>query len=1116
MSKSSHYSLLIQKLDQFIRKYYINKALKGVIFFAAVSVAVLLLYSLVEHQLFLPRGGRKLLFYSYLIGSIGAFIYWVVLPISQYFNLGRLISHDQAATILGDHFGDVKDKLLNVLQLNRNVDSANKELIEASINQKSSEISIVPFRKAIDLSKNKKYLKYAMPPMAVLLFLLFAAPSLITDSTYRIINNDRDFEREAPFKLTVANESLEVLQYEDYELRVTTTGDQLPDQVYVRIDDYDYRLSKEGSNSFSYRLSNVRKDTRFQLYSGKYRNQEATLKVLPKPKMVNFSLKLDYPNYTKQRDETVFNTGDITVPVGTKVSWEINAESAEKVFIKFDGKELVHLETTGSQTFVQSKRIRKDHNYSLHLTNEYLPVGDSLNFYIRSIEDKYPTIDVEMIVDSAEQNIFYFIGDGSDDYGLQSLSFVYTISDDYGQTISQSQKAVTMTPGTQIDFDYLLDLEDLGLEAGQKVSYYFELFDNDAINGSKSVKSSVMSYRKKSLEELKEEEQENEELVKDKLDSSIDEAKDIQEELKKLREKLLQKNKPDWQDKKKLEQLMERQQSLQEQLEEAKNANEKNLSNQNNLQQNNPQIQEKQERLQELFEEVVDDEMKDLMEEIQKLMEELGKEPALQKMEEFKMDEESLEKEMERLQELYKQLEVEKEINESVDKLEELAEELEELSEQTKEEEDISEQMKEEQERISEEFEELKEQMEELMEKNDDLEFPKDVPQDAPEQMEDINDDLQESEEQMEQNEGEKASSKQKQASQKMKQMAQQMQSQMMEGASEQMQEDIETLRQLLENLVTLSFDQEGLINNINRATINTPRYIGLVQEQMKIKDDFKVVEDTLQALSKRQPDLESFVLEKVTEAKHYLGKSLDQLEERNKPEANQSQRTTMTNLNDLALMLSESMEQMQQQMAGMMSGSQMCQKPGKNPGGKQGKGKSGNVPMDKISEGQEKMSEQLKKMSEQKKSGGKGGSAKDFAEAAAKQAALRKALQELQQEQQENGQGASDQLQKIIDEMDKQEVDLVNKRLDNDMLMRQQEILTRLLEADNAQKEREYDDERKSDEGKNLKRTLPPSIEEYIKQRKAQLEQYKYVSPEMKPHYKRLVEEYYKKLKRA
>lgn len=194
-----------------------------------------------------------------------------------------------------------------------------------------------------------------------------------------------------------------------------------------------------------------------------------------------------------------------------------------------------------------------------------------------------------------------------------------------------------------------------------------------------------------------------------------------------------------------------------------------------------------------------------------------------------------------------------------------------------------------------------------------------------------------------------------------------------------------------------------------------------------------------------------------------------------------------------------------------MMSGSQMCQNPGKS----QGQGNRGRVPSDKITEGQEKMSDELQEMMKNSREG-RGNSARDFAEAAAQQAALRKALEEMQQKQQEEGQGISDQLQKIIDEMDKQEIDLVNKRLDNEMLMRQQDILTRLLEAEKAQKEREFDNERKSEEGVDSKRELPPSLQEYLKERKAQMDQYKYVSPELRPHYKRLVDDYYKRLKRA
>lgn len=139
--------------------------------------------------------------------------------------------------------------------------------------------------------------------------------------------------------------------------------------------------------------------------------------------------------------------------------------------------------------------------------------------------------------------------------------------------------------------------------------------------------------------------------------------------------------------------------------------------------------------------------------------------------------------------------------------------------------------------------------------------------------------------------------------------------------------------------------------------------------------------------------------------------------------------------------------------------------------------------------------------------------SSKEFAQMAARQAALRKALEEKQRKMREQGKG-SKELQELIDQMDKVEIDLVNKRMTNDMLKRQQDILTRLLEHEKAERQQEYDEKRKSETAQETQRRMPPELEEYIRKRKAEIEQYKTVSPALKPYYKSLVEDYFKSLK--
>jgi hypothetical protein len=227
----SSYDLLIQKLDQFTRKYYFNKLIRGFLFSVALLLALFILFSVLEYNFYFGTGVRKVFFFSFIGISVAAISYWVLLPIMRYLGLGKVISHEQAAGIIGDHFGDVKDKLLNVLQLkSQSTNSSQNDLIEASIQQKTEGIKLVPFKKAIDLSVNKKYLKFALPPFLLLIVLLFAAPSMIKDSTHRIINNGKHFEREAPFNFLVGEENPEVIQFEDYQLEVTTEGSIVPQE----------------------------------------------------------------------------------------------------------------------------------------------------------------------------------------------------------------------------------------------------------------------------------------------------------------------------------------------------------------------------------------------------------------------------------------------------------------------------------------------------------------------------------------------------------------------------------------------------------------------------------------------------------------------------------------------------------------------------------------------------------------------------------------------------------------------------------------------------------------------------------------------------------------------
>ena len=1166
MSSKDNYNLLLEKLDQFTRKYYTNQIIRGALFTTGSVLILFLAYNLLESEFYFSKEIRKALFYSF-IGFTGiAAAVWVLTPLMHYFKLGKIISYEQAARIIGDHFGDVKDKLLNVLQLRSQYSEAETAgLIEASIQQKSSQIQLVPFKNAIDLTKNKKHLRFALPPLLLLLALLVAAPSLIRDSAKRIIRNDQDFEKAAPFHFKLKNEKPAVVQFDNFTLDMEVGGSVLPNEVFIEVEKYPYRMTKVDANHYTYTFNNVQQNIPFKMYSGAVNSKPYELAVLKKPNLSNFSIKLDYPGYLGKKSEVVQNIGDLLVPQGTRLSWQIDAENTDKIMMAFGDESPKEISKKGEGYYTYTHNAQKDQNYKIYISNEAIPAPDSVHFQMRVIADQYPTIQLEEFKDSSSENrLLYFAGNGSDDYGLTKLVFNYSIIHSDGKQEQVISTPIQISKSNKTSYQHQWDTREIDLKPGDQLSYFFELFDNDGIHGPKSVKSNVLQLRMASREELESKNAKNNDQIRDDLKQALEQSKKIQERMNELREKMIQEKNANWQDKKEMQKLLEQQKELLQKIADAKKMFEENVKNQEKFEQTSERIMEKQEQIQKMFEQLQDPKMKELMDKIQELLQQMEKEQTLPMMDEMKMESKEMEKELDRMMELFKTLEVEHEMEKAIEKLREMAKEEEKLSEennkkekeentnnqdkadkdkadkdkadkdkadkdksdkdqngdkkdsenekkdqnQTGEKQDSGEDKKEmtkeeiqkKQEELNKELEKLQEKLKELEEKNKELERPKQLG-DNKEKTEDIKQDMEKSSQEMKQNQNKKASKSQKSAANKMKDMAQAMENSMQQQEKEEHEEDAKALRQLLENLVNMSFDQENLIKDVNTSAINTPHYNEIMQQQFKIKDDFTLIEDSLQALSKRVFELEAFVTEKVGEIKIQMENSLTELEERNKPKAGDHQQRTMKNVNDLALMLSESLDNMNQQMSGAA-----CANPKKS-----GKGE-GQKPMDKISEGQKGMKESLEQM-KKKMEQGKGAGSQEFAKAAARQAALREALKELQKERQSHGEKTKD-LQQIIDGMDKIETDLVNKKLTNEMMMRQNEILTRLLEAENAERERKQDEKRKSEVAQDLERKLPPSLQEYLKKREAEIDLYKTVSPDIKPYYRSIVEEYMKTLR--
>lgn len=1096
MASNSAYDNLVKKIDAFTRKYYLNKTLKGLLFWIGLGISAFIILSLTEFKAYLSPNLKLPLVIFFGLLVIGSGIYWILIPLLSYLKLGKQISNEQAATIIGEHFTDVKDKLLNILQLKSEANQhESAALINASIDQKSAEIKLVPFAKAIDLTNNRKHLKYALPPLLLLLAIFLGSPNIIKDSTKRLSQPTQHFEKAAPFTFLVEHPE-KTIQYEDATVNVKIEGQTLPSEVYVYKNGKPFKMNAEQKDAFSYTFKNVEEQIKFNVEANGFESKPYEINIIPKPTLLDALVELKFPAYTGQQPTVVRNVGDISVPTGTRATWKFNAKHTSN--LSLGETEL----TNNNGYFDYSTRLLRNKDLTFHLSNESLSKADSVQYFVDVVPDNYPTITCKKMEDSTDAEYIYFIGEYGDDYGIKDLRFNFrVVRFDKKQQDSIGSETLAFEQNTTLGkYAHFTNANDYNLSAGDQIEFFFEVWDNDGVNGSKSARSKVFAYKKPTIQEYKEQEEENNEEIKEDLAEAIDQVKDFAKEVEAMKEKALEKNQVDWQDKKKLEDLLKQHEELSQSLEQIQENFQENQENQEEFKEVDEELLEKHQQIEELMEELFTDEMKEMMQKLEEMMQEMEMNQMFEDLEDMEFSNEEMEQKLDRMLELFKKMEFEQQMNDMANELEQLAEEQMDLAEQSEQNEKSNEELQKEQEELNEKFEELEEDFAELQEKNEEQKSPADL-DDLEKDKDAIKEEMKQSSDELQNGKKKKASQSQQDAGQKMQQMAQKMSSMQNSMQMEQAMEDLDNLRQLLENLVKLSFDQEQLFEEVKLTETDQPKFKTLVQEQYKLKDDAAMIEDSLIELSKRVFQIQSFVTEELHKMNREIGQSIDNMEERKKEPAVSNQQFAMTSANNLALMLSEVMEQMQEAMAQSMPGNQQCQKPG-------GKGSS----MPSMQQMQQQLNQQMQQMQQQMQNGQSPGGqqlSKQFGQMAKEQAALREALRKMK-ESMSQGEKSGSGIDELMEKMDETETDLLNKRITQQTLMRQQEIITNLLDMETAEKEQDKEEKRESKTAKNTERKLPPEIEEYLKKRASSVEVYRTVPPTLKPFYKKLVEKYF------
>lgn len=1108
-----NYNIIEQKINQFIRKYYVNELIKGFILFFSATLLYFIITTALEYVFWLGSTGRAILFWSFVLFSSLLFAKFIIWPIAQLMRWFKGIDFKDASNQIGKHFPEVSDKLTNLLQLK--AQGKSEELVLAGIEQKAKDLKPVPFQLAIDLSSNLRYLKYAIIPISIIILIIaFGKINFFTDSYTRVVNYQTFYEPPAPFNFQLHTPNLNVQEGENLKILVTTNGDIIPEQAKINIDNQSYFLKPIGEGQFEYQFNQITDSFKFNFSSNGINSIFYEVNVIKVPKILDFKMTLDLPNYTQLNNKTIQGQGSVNVPEGTQIRWELKTQTTD--YVKFSNKSMTDTFQNVENLFFYTSKILNNLNYSISTSNQSLNDYETLSYQIKVIKDQYPKINVQQKSDSTGQEKSYYKANLTDDYGLSKSQLVYYELNNPKATFKVD---IPINSSTFDQFYYTFPNENLNLEEGKSYKYYFQVFDNDQVNGSKSTQSQVFGYREKTQSEVDNAllNQQNKSI--DSLNSGLENLKEEKKSLEEIEQLQKEKQKFNYSDKQKISDFVKRQKQQRQMMKEYMKSLEKSLS-EFQPEQDNKEKKALQERIKN--NEKMLQQNEDLLKELEKYQNKLDNEQLKEKLDKFSKSSKKQERSLEQLLELTKRYYVEQKTQKLAEDLNKLAEKQEELSDK------IEDKESEKQQELNKEFEDLKKQLDDLERENENLKPPLDIKRDelAEKQAEQAQDDAQQNLEQSEkedssqsqkQEQQQNANQKQQNASEQMKKMAQSMSQSMMSMSAQQQSEDAEMLKQILDNLITFSKEQESLMKEFKSINGSNPSFAKKLRRQGQLRENFEHIDDSLFALALRNPMISETITSKLTDIQFDIEKSIERLAETEMRLGTTSQQYVMVNSNELANLLDSSLDQMQMQMQGSGQGQSGKGKKGQSQGqgfqlsdiiqshgelqkkmGQKGKGKK---PGQKPGQGNQQGSKQGKDSSGQEGQNGnngndsksgkqgeqKGGEQKGLSEQMSGEVfEIYKQQQELRNQLQDKIKelGLESQSKNLERSLDELEEDMLMQGFSSNVLKQMQNIKHQLLKLEKAAQQQGQDNRRQATTNyRNYENTTAPQLNDKAKE---------------------------------
>ncbi len=1050
---TNNYEILVKKINKFIKKYYLINFLHKFIFGVLIATSLILVDILANYFFYFNIPTKKAIFFLTLILLFALSIQYFLIPLAKLLNILPTLDIKSAAKIISKLEPSFKDKIINAIDLaNQNNTSP---LVLASIDQKISQLKFLDFNRLLKLKYAFSYFKYLLALISFILIIQIFKPSILSSGSKKFIKYNQYFAPPPPFSFNLLNQNLKVKQGDDFTVKVKLSGKQLPQNVFISINNNLFLMPKKNFQTFYYKIKHITKPVQFFFIANKFHSKIYSIKVIPAPKLISFSVKIIPPKYTKIPSKTLSNITTFKVPYGSKLLLSLITQNIDSINLKSDSTSL-NLKTINNKTKTYLQILKPTlilfTAFSENIKQQLLSLAVSV------IPDQFPKINVSQFVDTNNLNIHYFVGHISDDYGFSKLIFKYQVNEKKSKSITiPINKNITSQP-----FAFSFDFSQLNLAPGDNVSYYFVVYDNDFISHFKPTKSQIFFFHIPSPLQLAQKFDSTQNSITNNLFNSEQLTFQISQQIQQIQEQLL--NSTDlsvWQKKSMLKNLQDKSLELQNLLKQIQKQNKIKNALLNSFLKQNKNILQKQQQIQQIINSLLNDKLKKLLNQIQKLLNNPNNPNLFNQLKNLNSQYQELSQQLDQTLQMLKRLAIEQKIQQTSNELKNLAKLQDSLANITKNRKIPLDSVIKKQNILKNNLNKIQKNYQNILDQNKQLQSPLSL-QNFKKQFQNAQQSLNKIQTLLNKNRRRKASKLQKQLSQQLNKFSQQLNQMLSSAQKNENIQNLSLIKKLFFDMLYISFQSENLIKQTTSLYAASPAMNKIAENIHTLKIQFNTIKDSLINLATRIPQINKPINTEIRKLNNGFDSSITFLINQHKNKSLLYMKMTMTSANNIALLLNDLYTQIQKMLQNAT--------PSLSP-------KSGNkiAKLNSIINFQQQLQNQLEQLLKQLQQKHLSPSAKQILNAIQKEQLLEQMLQDFL-----NSYSISPKIQKQIYQIKKllqqNKNDLLYNRLSDNILKTQQLIKVKLLSAQNALKTQGKDNKRVA-QRPNKYTPIPPNL---------------------------------------